>query len=123
MSKSKSAALDQLSLAFKALSNPHRLSIFLRLVDCCPPGTCRWTDPQACRCVGELGQDLGVAPSTVSHHIKQLHHAGLISMERRGQTVQCWIDPEMINELGAFFGGMASRDGPPPRPDPTLTTE
>ena len=110
MSKSRSFDVARLSLAFKALASSHRLRIFLRLVDCCPPGTCRWTNPEACRCVGELGQDLGIAASTLSHHLKVLHHSGLIRMERRGQTVQCWIDPEMIAELGSFFAELRIRD-------------
>jgi ArsR family transcriptional regulator len=110
MSNSRSFDVDRLSLAFKALASSHRLRIFLRLMDCCPPGTCRWTDPEACRCVGDLGHDLGIAASTVSHHLKVLHHSGLIRMERRGQTVQCWIDPEMIAELGSFFAELRTRD-------------
>lgn len=54
-------------------------------------------------CVGELGKTLEVAPSTVSHHIKELHQAGLIRMKRHGQKVACWIDPETLNILAGFF--------------------
>lgn len=97
---------------FKALSNPNRLRIFLRLATCCPPGTRYAADDEAVRtCVGELGRDLAVTPSTVSHHIKELHQAGLIRTQRRGQHVDCWIDPETLGVLAGFF----------PRPDPENT--
>ena len=88
---------------FKALSNPHRLSIFLRLISCCTPGTVCNADEDMRVCVGELGQDMGIAPSTVSHHIKELRRAGLIRMKRRGRKVECWIDPDTLRDLAGFF--------------------
>jgi ArsR family transcriptional regulator len=60
-------------------------------------------EPENCACVGELGQDLGIVASTISHHIKELRQAGLIRMERRGQKMECWIDPETIAALQGFF--------------------
>jgi ArsR family transcriptional regulator len=53
--------------------------------------------------VGELAQDLEIVPSTVSHHIKELYRAGLIRMQRKGQNVECWIDPEVLKDLKRFF--------------------
>jgi ArsR family transcriptional regulator len=91
---------------FKALSNPNRLKIFLRLVSCCAPGDVYSHDLSDTGIyVGELGKDLGIVPSTVSHHIKELYRAGLIRMERRGQRIECWVDPEVIRDLRAFFSG------------------
>jgi len=58
---------------------------------------------ESCACVGELGKDLGIAPSTLSHHIKELRRAGLIRMERRGQKIDCWIDPATLKALKEFF--------------------
>ncbi|MCK5418049.1 MAG: helix-turn-helix transcriptional regulator, partial [Desulfobacterales bacterium] len=46
---------------------------------------------------------LGIVASTISHHIKELRQAGLIRMERRGQKMECWIDPETIAALQGFF--------------------
>ena len=54
-------------------------------------------------CVGDLGRDLGIGASTVSHHIKELYQAGLIQTERRGQHVECWIVPETLEMLAEFF--------------------
>jgi ArsR family transcriptional regulator len=99
--------IGQLAEMFKALSNPHRLKILQRLADCCPPGT-RWDDnEQMGTCVGELGNGLGIAPSTLSHHIKELRQAGIIRSERRGQNIECMIDPEIIQALAQYFSDLA----------------
>ena len=55
-------------------------------------------------CVSDLGTDLGIAPSTVSHHLKELRRAGLIRMQRSRQNVECWVDPGSLDELADFFG-------------------
>ena len=55
------------------------------------------------RCVGVIGGDLEIAPSTVSHHLKELRQAGLVHMERRGQTIECWVEPETLRLLADFF--------------------
>jgi ArsR family transcriptional regulator len=107
MSNHRDGNIDKFAEMFKALSNPHRLKIFLRLVSCCQPGTVTSInasmESEGCACVGELGQDLGIVPSTISHHIKELRQAGLIHMERRGQKIECWVDPETVAALQGFF--------------------
>jgi len=103
MSNFRNGDSERLSHAFKALSNPHRLSIFMRLASCCLPGETCNTDADMRECVGAVGKNLGLAPSTISHHIKELHRAGLIKMKRRGQTVECWVDPETLDTLAEFF--------------------
>jgi ArsR family transcriptional regulator len=91
---------------FKALSNPNRLRMFLHLVTCCVPRTDSSVDPDtgASACMGARGRDLNIVPSAVSHHIKELHRAGLIRMERRGQKIECWADSEILWDLAIFFG-------------------
>jgi len=107
MSNNEHKKVEKFSEIFKALSNPNRLRIFLRLVSCCRPGTITSIDkdmePEGCACVGELGQDLGIVPSTISHHIKELKQAGLIRMERRGQKIECSVDPKIMDSLQGFF--------------------
>lgn len=103
MSKDNTITTDRYAEMFKALSNPHRLKIFMRLaycgsdgVSCCAAGT-------PYECVGDLGSNLGIAPSTISHHLKELYRAGLIKTRRQGQRIECWVDPDVIKALSRFF--------------------
>jgi ArsR family transcriptional regulator len=112
MSNSREKNIEKMAEMFKALSNPNRLKMFMRLISCCQPGTVTTINPETglegCACVGELGRDLGVVPSTISHHIKELRQAGLIRIERRGQKIECWIDPATVADLQDFFSLKAS---------------
>jgi ArsR family transcriptional regulator len=104
MSNSKTFDADRIAALLKALSNPNRLRIFVQLTQSCAPGTSCGADEEGMRrCVGELGQGLGLAPSTVSHHIKELRQAGLVRVERRGQNIHCWIDADVLQSLVDFF--------------------
>ncbi len=94
---------EQFAEVFGALSNPHRLRIFLRLASCCKPGIACSTDAGMRSCVGNIGEGMGIAPSTLSHHIKELRRAGLIRMERSGRRVECWVDPQTLRDLSEFF--------------------
>jgi DNA-binding transcriptional ArsR family regulator len=89
---------------FKALSNPHRLALFRRLTTCCPPGThCSSADEAVRYNVGQLGEGLDIAPSTLSHHLKELNRAGLVQMARKGKQVECWVEPQTLEQLASFF--------------------
>ncbi len=103
MSNITNIQLDRFAEVFKALSNPNRLKIFQRLASCCRPGTISTIDACETACVGELGRELDIVPSTVSHHIKELRQAGLIRTRRRGQKIECWIDPGVVEQLKKFF--------------------
>jgi ArsR family transcriptional regulator len=105
MSNSQKEEVHRLAEVFKALSNPNRLHIFLRLVSCCPPGTKCISDAAGQPCVGELGQDLEIDPSTVSHHLKELRRSGLIRMERRGKNIICWVEREMVLAVATLLTG------------------
>lgn len=86
---------------FAALSNPHRVAIFERLraaVACCGP------DEAGEMCVCDIGDGMGLSPSTVSHHLKELKNAGLVRCEKRGQWVYCTVNPEAVAEIGRFLG-------------------
>ena len=99
-----SANTGQLADMFKALGNQHRLTLFRRLSSCCAPGTICDAELASRHCVSELGEELTIAPSTLSHHLKELHRAGLIQMQRDGKMVKCWVEPEVLHSLTAFFG-------------------
>lgn len=93
---------------FKAVSNPHRLRILVRLAETCAPGA-KCCDGAADRCVGKVAEGLGVSPSTVSHHLKELRSAGLITMERRGQRIECSVNAEALREIEGFFSDLLPR--------------
>jgi ArsR family transcriptional regulator len=103
MSNYKTIDPEEFSEIFKALSNPNRLKIFTRLASCCIPGTVSVLDSDDTACVGELGGELDIAKSTVSHHIKELRRVGLIRTRRDGQKILCWVDPKLVNILSDFF--------------------
>ena len=93
----------QLASIFQALANPHRLALLEHLSSCCRPGT-RWqSQGQEFANVGELAKGLDLAPSTVSHHLKEMVRAGLIGTERQGKFVICWLEPKVLSELAGFF--------------------
>ncbi len=88
---------------FKALSNTHRLNIFKRLcANSIPTAVCH-TEEGSCCCVGDIGDTLDIAPSTLSHHLKELNRAGLVVMRRSGKTVECSVDLAVLERLAQFF--------------------
>lgn len=89
--------------AFKALANPHRLQIFNILSSCCEPGTSCSTEEALNCCVGDLAPQLDIAPSTLSHHLKELNHAGLIDMRREGKQIFCSVNTGMLKEIRVLF--------------------
>ena len=95
--------IEQLAQAFKALSNPNRLQIYTQLLNCCTPGTSCSTQADQSFCVSELGEPLNIAPSTLSHHIKELNRAGLLQVTRRGQHMDCRIETDMLTQLQNFI--------------------
>ncbi len=103
MSNNKKITIDQFAEIFKALSNANRLRIFLRLATCCKPGTVDFVDKNTTAYIGELAKEVKVVKSTVSHHIKELKRVGLIRTERQGQKIACWVDPDLVDALKAFF--------------------
>jgi ArsR family transcriptional regulator len=110
MSNSRTIDIERYSGMYAALANPHRLALLLRLMDICgPEGSCS-TDRGKCACVGDLSVGLGIAQSTVSHHLKELRHAGLITMTRSGRNVDCSVDRDALSELSALLGGVLLRE-------------
>lgn len=77
--------------ALATLGHDARLSIFRILVKAGEDGLR----------VGEIGAHLGLAPSTLAHHLSTLVDAGLVLQERRGREVFNRVDyPAMHRVLG-----------------------
>ena len=95
-------SMARFASAFKALSHPHRLAIFLRLAACCERRGC---DAEECSrlCIGELGKGLGIGQPTVSHHLKELINAKLIRTRKAGQSTECWVAETTLDDFATFF--------------------
>jgi len=102
-----SADHHDLAKALRALANPNRLAIFERIH---ADGLCCRTDRKG-NTVCAIAEDFQLALSTVSHHLKELRAAGLITCERRGQEVQCAINHDTLERVLALLGGRFRRPG------------
>lgn len=85
--------LDDAAAHLEALGNPTRLKIYRALVRAGEAGL-----P-----VGRLQDKLKIAPSTLSHHIKTLMTAGLITQVREATTLVCHANYEVMRGLVDFL--------------------
>jgi ArsR family transcriptional regulator len=76
---------------FKALADPHRVRIVNLLA----------TSPDPV-CVCELTAPLGLSQPTVSHHLKKLTDAGLLTRTQRGQWAYYALDRQAMARLAAI---------------------
>jgi ArsR family transcriptional regulator, arsenate/arsenite/antimonite-responsive transcriptional repressor len=53
--------------------------------------------------VGEIGEELGIAGSTLSHHLEKLKHEGLVSVKRESTYLRYAADTETLQELLGFL--------------------
>ncbi|MET9240923.1 metalloregulator ArsR/SmtB family transcription factor [Nonomuraea sp. NPDC003709] len=83
------AQAEQLAGALKAVADPTRLQL-LSMISGSPTG-------EACVC--DLTAPLGLTQPTVSHHLKILVDAGLLSREKRGKWAWFTIVPEKLAVL------------------------
>ena len=74
------------------------------------------SDDQVSDNLSQIAERFGLSLSTVSHHVKELRGSGLITCEKRGQRLHCWVDPEVLRQLESFAKGPAVRERrrPPP---------
>jgi ArsR family transcriptional regulator, arsenate/arsenite/antimonite-responsive transcriptional repressor len=99
------AQAERMAAAFKALADPVRLRL-LSLIASHEGG-------EACVC--DLTGEFDVSQPTISHHLKVLREAGLLTSERRASWVFYRVPPgalgvlaQLLDEAGAARGGQAS---------------
>ena len=73
---------------FRALSDPTRLSLLLRLAEQREPRT-----------VGQIAEGSGVDLSVVSRHLAVLREAGVIGCEKRGKEVWCAVQTGAVAQM------------------------
>ena len=95
------ARTQDLSKVFRALGDPSRLAIFQLVRECCREDTGRSADDLR-NSVSEIAAQFNLSLSTVSHHLKELRHAGLIRCERKGQHIFCSVDPDILGLIDQF---------------------
>jgi ArsR family transcriptional regulator len=88
------AADQELALLAKALGHPIRVQILRLLVR-----------RKTCVC-GEIVDELPLAQSTVSQHLKVLKEAGLVRGEVTGPNVCYCVDPRGLRRLRALVGAL-----------------
>ena len=79
--------------ALSALAQETRLELFRLLVTCGPEGL-----P-----AGVIAERLGVLPSSLSFHLQQLVHAGLITQRRLSRQLIYSAEYGTMNELMAYL--------------------
>jgi predicted transcriptional regulator len=96
------AEQNQLALLLKAMAHPARIAILQRILV-----------SNTCIC-GDLVEELGLAQATISQHLRELKHAGIIQGTIEGVSVCYCINPEtwklLETQIGAFFKSYKAAD-------------
>jgi DNA-binding transcriptional ArsR family regulator len=99
--------VTDLAKIFKALGDPTRFAIFELVRDCGRPDGC--SEEEASDSLSQIAERFHLSLSTVSHHVKELRNAGIITCEKRGQRLYCRVEPDVLRQLEEFAQGSAVR--------------
>ena len=88
-------AAERLARLFRALGDRHRVKL-VSLIAAADGG-------EACIC--DLAGPLGLSQPTVSHHMKLLAEAGLVTREQRGKWAYYRVVPETMTALSGALRG------------------
>jgi DNA-binding transcriptional ArsR family regulator len=93
--------LDAAAARLEALGNPTRLKIYRTLVRAGAEGLS----------VGRLQAKIGIASSTLSHHLKALVGVGLVSQTREATTLVCHTNYGLMRGLIDYLVAECCTDG------------
>lgn len=79
--------------ALGALAHEHRLGIYRLLVEQGPGGLS----------AGAIGEAVGLAPSSLTFHLQNLHRAGLIVQRRESRSLIYSVDFDAMNGLVGYL--------------------
>jgi ArsR family transcriptional regulator, arsenate/arsenite/antimonite-responsive transcriptional repressor len=79
--------------ALSALAHEYRLAIYRLLVEQGPEGLS----------AGAIGESVGLAPSSLTFHLQNLHRAGLIVQRRESRSLIYSVDFESMNDLVGYL--------------------
>ncbi len=79
--------------ALSALAHGHRLAVFRLLVRAGADGVA----------AGAIAREVGILPNTLSTHLAQLGHAGLVRSRREGRSVIYAADYDGMRDLLGFL--------------------
>jgi DNA-binding transcriptional ArsR family regulator len=97
--------LEEAAARLEALGNPTRLKVYRALVRAGDDGL-----P-----VGRLQARIGIAASTLSHHLHKLITVGLVSQERQATTLICRANYPVMRRLLGFLAEECCVEGCPPQ--------
>ncbi|MCH9730608.1 MAG: metalloregulator ArsR/SmtB family transcription factor [Actinomycetia bacterium] len=83
------AAAEEIVPKLKALADPVRLRLFSAVAS--------RSGGEACVC--DVSEGLEVSQPTISHHLKVLREAGLLTAQRRGSWVYYAVVPDALSAL------------------------
>ena len=83
----------------KALGHPNRLRLFTEIREA---NEAAYEDGHDCF-IHTIMRRLSVGAPTVSHHLKELVQAGLVTTSRQGKYLTCQVNPEAVQKLAHFF--------------------
>lgn len=86
-------AADAMAKKLKALADPVRLRLFHAIAS--------HEGGEACVC--DVSDGIEVSQPTVSHHLKVLRDAGLLTSERRASWVYYAVVPQALHELSTVL--------------------
>lgn len=93
-------AAHETAAMFKALADPVRLRVLSAIA--------ARAGGEACVC--DVSDGLDVSQPTISHHLKVLREAGLVTSERRASWVYYRVVPEALQRLSALLADYAGAE-------------
>lgn len=84
---------------FKALSNENRLELYLKIAEA---HEASFETGGEC-CVADIIACLNIGAPTISHHIKELVNADLITTEKRGKFLICRVNEQLVAEVSKML--------------------